>query len=162
MQRLRGSRRGPRGLPPAERDERRAEQAKEGKGKKGRRTKNKSSADDAAPASTSATKSEGVGDPARPGPEARLGTATAASFRVDTILDERSISARVRPTKRNEAIEELKKLIPRAREAESGNDLSSRRTLGEIQTSTEHWLKMEAYEKAHGAWATGAQGPSRS
>ncbi|MCB9655971.1 MAG: tetratricopeptide repeat protein [Deltaproteobacteria bacterium] len=133
---------------------------KKGKGKKGRRTKNKSSADDAAPASTSATKSEGVGDPSAPGPEARLGTATAASFRVDTILDERSISrTRQADEKRNEAIEELKKLIPRARESQKAEMIFRLAELYWEKSKYKYGLEMEAYEKAHGAWSDGgAQG----
>ncbi|MBK8013969.1 MAG: tetratricopeptide repeat protein [Deltaproteobacteria bacterium] len=141
--------------------------ARKGKSKPKKRGRRKKTASPGEGSSASGAEGEAAASDTTPAGsqaanEARLGSETAASFHVDTILDERSISrTRQADEKRNEAIEELKKLIPRARESQKAEMIFRLAELYWEKSKYKYGLEMDAYEKAHASWSDGGgQGPA--
>lgn len=82
----------------------------------------------------------------------------AASFKVETSIDSREINrTRQADQKRDEAIEELKKLIPKAPTSRKAEMIFRLAELYWEKSKYKYGLEMDQYEKAYAEWADAGQ-----
>jgi TolA-binding protein len=94
-----------------------------------------------------------VAGPAAPKKEDPLKRAGAASFKIETSIDQKEINrTRQADQKRDEAIEELKKLIPKAPSSRKAEMIFRLAELYWEKSKYRYGLEMEEYEKSYQAW----------
>ncbi|MCB9650064.1 MAG: tetratricopeptide repeat protein [Deltaproteobacteria bacterium] len=138
-----------------------AEAAKKKKKKATKSTKAKKATVSKEAEEEAAKKTE-VAKPAEPKKEDPLKRAGAASFKIETTIDQKEIArTRQADQKRDEAIEELKKLIPKAPSSRKAEMIFRLAELYWEKSKYRYGLEMEEYEKAYQAWVeqggTGSQ-----
>lgn len=122
--------------------------------KKKRRKKKKKSTKKKAEETATPAPAEAA-EPKKDDPFARQG---AASFKVETTLDQKEISrTRQADEKRDEAIEELKKLIPKAPSSRKAEMIFRLAELYWEKSKYKYGLEMDTYEKSYNEWADAGQ-----
>jgi tetratricopeptide (TPR) repeat protein len=98
-------------------------------------------------------------EPAKPdATEQTLKRDTAATFKVDTKLDQKDIArTQQADAKRDEAIEELKKLIPKAPETRKAEMIFRLAELYWEKSKYRYGLEMDTYEQKYNDWSNGGQ-----
>ncbi len=98
-----------------------------------------------------------VDKPGEPADDA-LKRNTAASFKVETTLDQKEITrTKQADAKRDEAIDELKKLIPKAPEGRKSEMIFRLAELYWEKSKYKYGLEMDQYEKNYGDWSNAGQ-----